>query len=135
VRSGNTFTGYRSSNGTAWTQQGTTNISMGSTVYVGLALTSHNSSTLGTAVFDNVTAPGWPTSLLPTQLSLAMVSNQLQITWPADHTGWRLQSQTNSLAVGLSTNWSDVSGSAQTNQMAFSLDPAQGAVFFRLVSP
>ncbi len=72
VRSGNTFTGYLSPDGTNWTQQGTANLSMASSVYVGLALTSHNSSTLGTAHFDNVTAPGWPASTPPV---LAAVSN------------------------------------------------------------
>src|ERR1019366_9607339 len=41
VRSGNTFTGYRSPDGTNWTQQGTATFTM-STAYIGLALTSHN---------------------------------------------------------------------------------------------
>jgi hypothetical protein len=44
-----------------------------------------------------------------------------------------LQAQTNSLAAGLGTNWSNVAGSAQTNQMAMSLNVTDGAVFFRLV--
>ncbi|HEV2437741.1 MAG TPA: cellulase family glycosylhydrolase [Verrucomicrobiae bacterium] len=72
VRSGSAFTGYRSPDGTNWTQQGTTNITMSSSVYVGLALTSHNSSSLGTATFDNVTVPGWPASTPPV---LAAISN------------------------------------------------------------
>ena len=72
VRSGSAFTGYRSPDGTNWTQQGTTNITMSSNVYVGLALTSHNSSSLGTATFDNVTVPGWPASTPPV---LAAISN------------------------------------------------------------
>ena len=47
VRSGNTFTGYRSPDGVTWTQQGTSQtFTMATTAYVGLALTSHNSSTL-----------------------------------------------------------------------------------------
>jgi hypothetical protein len=48
VRSSNTFTGYYSSNGT-------TIIPMGSTVYLGLAVTSHVSGTLGTGTLDGVT--------------------------------------------------------------------------------
>src|SRR5205085_468597 len=43
VRSGNTFTGYRSPDGITWTQQGTATITMASAAYVGLVLTSHNS--------------------------------------------------------------------------------------------
>ena len=74
VRSGSVFTGYRSPDGTNWTQQGTTNITMSSNVYVGLALTSHNSSSLGTATFDNVTVPGWPASTPPV---LAAISNYI----------------------------------------------------------
>jgi uncharacterized protein YjdB len=56
VRSGNTFTAYYSSNGTAWTQIATETISMATTVYVGLAVTSHNDGVLCTGSFDNVTA-------------------------------------------------------------------------------
>ncbi|MES2923293.1 MAG: LamG-like jellyroll fold domain-containing protein [Verrucomicrobiota bacterium] len=59
VRSGNTFTGYYSTNGTTWTQRGTTTLAMSTNVFIGLALTSHNNSTLCTAGFDNVSAPNW----------------------------------------------------------------------------
>jgi phosphatidylserine/phosphatidylglycerophosphate/cardiolipin synthase-like enzyme/regulation of enolase protein 1 (concanavalin A-like superfamily) len=55
VRSGNILTGFQSSNGTTWTQVGTDTISLSSTVYVGLAVTSHNNSALATAAFDSVT--------------------------------------------------------------------------------
>lgn len=65
VRSGNTFTGYRSPDGVSWTQEGTATFTVASTAYIGLALTSHNSSSLCTAMFDNVTAPGWTISVLP----------------------------------------------------------------------
>jgi len=76
-----------------------------------------------------------PTSFAPTQLGFVTAGNQLQLNWPADHTGWQLQSQTNSLATGLGTNWVNVSSSAQTNQMPVPLNAANGAVFFRLVRP
>ncbi len=55
VRSGSTFTGYRSPDGASWVQIGgsiaITN--MASTLYVGLALTSHNNAALNTSTFDN----------------------------------------------------------------------------------
>jgi beta-glucanase (GH16 family) len=55
VRSGNTFTSYTSDNGTAWTQLGTPKtIAMASTIYAGLAVTSHNNGTLTTGVFSDV---------------------------------------------------------------------------------
>jgi regulation of enolase protein 1 (concanavalin A-like superfamily) len=55
VRSGSTITAYKSSNGTSWTTVGSVTVSMTSNVQIGLAVTSHNNATLGTAVFDNVT--------------------------------------------------------------------------------
>ena len=51
VRSGSTFTAYRSANGTTWTQIGSKSISMATSVYVGLVVTSHTNSSLGTATF------------------------------------------------------------------------------------
>ena len=57
------------------------------------------------------------------------------LSWPADHIGWRLQAQTNSISVGLGTNWLDVPNSIATNQMTFTLDPTAGCVFYRLVYP
>jgi hypothetical protein len=55
VRKGTTFSGYVSLDGVTWTLVGTDTISMASTVYVGLAVTSHNSGVLCTSSFDNVT--------------------------------------------------------------------------------
>ena len=54
TRSGNTFTASESSDGTSWTQVGTDTIPMAQIVYVGLAVTSHNTSTSATCTFDNV---------------------------------------------------------------------------------
>jgi hypothetical protein len=87
VRSGNTFTGYRSANGIIWTQQGTTPITMAGTVYIGLALTSHNNSSLCAATFDNVSVPGWavgPPPAVPTGLTAVAVSSiQINSQWNA----------------------------------------------------
>src|SRR5260370_2734375 len=55
VRSGNTFTGYYSSDGVNWVQVGTSQtIAMAQKVYVGLAVSSHNASALATFTFYNV---------------------------------------------------------------------------------
>ena len=59
----------------------------------------------------------------------------LRLTWPANSGIWRLQAQTNALGSGLGTNWADVPNSSATNQMQFPIDPACGAVFYRLVWP
>ena len=56
VRRGNIFTSYCSPDGVNWTQVASQTISMGTDVYIGLAVTSHNDGTLCTATFDNVNA-------------------------------------------------------------------------------
>ena len=57
--------------------------------------------------------------------------NQLTLTWPGDHTGWRLQSETN--LVG--SNWTDVANSASTNQIVVPIDLSNRTFFYRLVYP
>jgi len=55
VRSGNVFTMYGSSNGTAWTQFGASQtVTMAPNVNVGLAVSNRNTASLATATFDNV---------------------------------------------------------------------------------
>jgi hypothetical protein len=59
----------------------------------------------------------------------------LQLSWPADHLGWRLQVQTNSSGDGLGTNWTDIPNTGLTNQAFISVDPNKSSVFLRLVYP
>lgn len=54
VRSGNVLTTSHSADGSTWTTQGSETIAMASTIYIGLAVTSHANTTDCTAVFDNV---------------------------------------------------------------------------------
>jgi rhamnogalacturonan endolyase len=61
-------------------------------------------------------------------------AGQLTLTWPADHIGWVLQMQTNTLATGLGTNWIMVPGSLNTNQIAVPVGSESGSVFFRLAN-
>jgi len=56
----------------------------------------------------------------------------IQFNWSADHIGWRLMMNTNSL---VNPAWMDVPNSAATNQVWLPLDPTQNNVFFRLVYP
>ena len=55
TREGALFTAYQSSDGSSWRLVGTETITMGSTVYVGLAVTSLNPDTPATATMTNVT--------------------------------------------------------------------------------
>lgn len=54
TRSGSTFTAYQSADGNTWVPVSSATISMATSVYVGLALTSHNNSALNASVLDNV---------------------------------------------------------------------------------
>lgn len=66
VRSGNQISAYRSTDGVTWIQVGPTlTINMATSVYVGLAVTSHNNSTSCLATFDSVSVSSG-TRMLPT---------------------------------------------------------------------
>jgi fibronectin type 3 domain-containing protein len=56
VRVGNIVTASRSTNGTTWTTIGSATVTMASSCYIGLAVSSGSTTTLNTSVFDNVTA-------------------------------------------------------------------------------
>ncbi|HZI31961.1 MAG TPA: fibronectin type III domain-containing protein, partial [Candidatus Binatia bacterium] len=72
-------------------------------------------------------------SLVSTNLTVGLSGNQLQFNWPADHTGWRLEMNTN-LA---SPYWTDVSSNSvmMTNQISLPVTTTNGSVFYRLVYP
>jgi hypothetical protein len=76
-----------------------------------------------------------PVSISAPQLAFGIARGHVQLAWPADHTSWSLQVQTNGLGQGLGTNWTTLPASKTTNQMVFPLNPASGSVFFRLVYP
>jgi autotransporter-associated beta strand protein len=71
----------------------------------------------------------------PTNITFSVSGNTLSLSWPADHIGWILQSQTNNLGVGLSNNWADVAGSAAVTSTSVTMNPANPSVFYRLRHP
>jgi hypothetical protein len=71
----------------------------------------------------------------PTNLTAFVNGSSLDLSWPASHTGWRLEVQTNSLSVGIATNWSTWPGSAATNAVSVPINPLNPTVFYRLVYP
>jgi hypothetical protein len=112
-------------------------------------------SPVGNGSFDNVVLPvlsgglGWTNNVTvdgsvsvvqvinpnPINITTQVSGGNLTLGWPADHTGWQLQVQTNSANVGLSTNWTAVAGSTVTNQWIVPINPANAAVFYRLALP
>ena len=71
----------------------------------------------------------------PTNIVTTVSGSTLTLTWPTDHTGWRLQVQTNGLTTGLNANWTDVPGATTVNSVDTTVDPGNGTVFYRLVYP
>ncbi|HTV42804.1 MAG TPA: LamG-like jellyroll fold domain-containing protein [Candidatus Sulfotelmatobacter sp.] len=71
----------------------------------------------------------------PTNIVVTVTNNDLYLTWPSNYTGYQLQAQTNSVTVGISTNWVNVTGSTSTNQVVFPINITNGTVFYRLVYP
>ncbi|HZI33260.1 MAG TPA: hypothetical protein VFF11_13045, partial [Candidatus Binatia bacterium] len=72
-------------------------------------------------------------STTATNLVWSVNGTNLNLSWPAGYTGWRLQVQTNSLNAGLGTNWMDVPGSSLTNNVVLPVDATMGSVFYRLI--
>ena len=64
----------------------------------------------------------------PPKMNVAQVGNSLQFSWTG---AYKLQAQTNSLGVGLSTNWVDYPGGG-TSGVTVPIDAANGLVLFRL---
>jgi phosphatidylserine/phosphatidylglycerophosphate/cardiolipin synthase-like enzyme len=86
-RSGNTITAFESANGTTWSTIGSATVTLPSTAYIGLAVSSHVTGTLAQATFDsvNVSTSGGTTNAPPT-VSLTSPANGAAATEPATFT-------------------------------------------------
>ncbi len=73
------------------------------------------------------------TSPSPATLTNSVTGGVLSLSWPTGQ-GWRLQSQTNALTVGLSTNWVEAAGSS-VSSTNYPIDPTKPTVFYRLIYP
>ncbi|HWX22433.1 MAG TPA: hypothetical protein VN578_21235, partial [Candidatus Binatia bacterium] len=65
-----------------------------------------------------------------TNIVVSSSNHQMTLSWPADHTGWQLQS--NSVGLQATGAWFPVSGSALTNQITIPPGANQSNVFYRL---
>jgi hypothetical protein len=120
VRSGNILSGYYSTNGVTWLQSSSLSIAMQQTVYIGLASTAKNNTTLNTTTFNQVQfSPSLPYTLS---------GNSLQFNWPTNFT---LQSTTNLLA---SNSWSNVSftPTVSNGQYTLAIYTTNAQHYFRL---
>ena len=87
VRAGNLITGYESPDGVDWTVVGSDTFTMGSTVLIGLGVSSHVTGVNATATFDNVTVteavPQPPPPNQPPAVTLTSPSASASFTAPA----------------------------------------------------
>ncbi|HWY30240.1 MAG TPA: hypothetical protein VNX46_05775, partial [Candidatus Acidoferrum sp.] len=81
-----------------------------------------------------VTGTTVPTNTVPI-VATVTGGNSLRLAWPTDHIGWTLEVQTNSLIVGLGTNWVRLMTSTTTNEIFVPIVTANGSIFYRLVYP
>ncbi len=101
-RAGNTFTASTSPNGTTWTTLGTADVTLNSTVRIGLVVTAQNDRLYNVATFNNVTVTGNlgsttpPSNGLPAPTGVNVVRGtgaDLTINWndQASETGYRVE--------------------------------------------
>lgn len=121
VRSGSSISAYSSSDGTSWTQVGSTvTISMNTAVYVGLSVCSHSDGNLCTTEFDNVdviVAPEAPSSLSATGVS----SSQINLSWTDnsnDETGFKVERKTTGSFAQIAALGSNITSFSDTGLTA-----------------
>jgi autotransporter-associated beta strand protein len=68
-------------------------------------------------------------------LTSSLNAGNLTLSWPLDHTGWRVEAQTNPPGFGLGAGWVPVPASNLTNQFVFPIATTNGSVFLRLIYP
>ncbi len=71
----------------------------------------------------------------PPTLSWGFNGTNLNLSWPAESTGWRLLVQANPPHEGIGSNWVEVPGGSMTNSVEMPADPTQGSVFYKLMFP
>jgi polygalacturonase len=134
-----------------YTTDGSTPTSSSGTIYSGpitinsetvlLAIAYTNAmvdSAVNTAIYNYMTSAVVTVNTNPPVTTYILNNNNLTLSWPIDHIGWRLLVQTNHLALGISVNtndWGTVSNSAATNSETIMIDPALPSEFYRLVYP
>jgi fibronectin type 3 domain-containing protein len=129
TRTGNTILSEHSANGTTWTTIGSDTVTM-TTVRVGLAVTSHTTTALTTAVFDNVSITGSGPPPAPTNLMCMPGNNQCQLGWTASAgaTSYTVKRST-TMGSGYGTVQSGITGTSFTDNTV-----TNGTMYFYVVT-
>jgi len=76
---------------------------------------------------------GNPVNTNPTNLTVKLSGNTLNLSWPADHLGWTLQ--TNSVGLAATNQWFAYPGSAAMTNVNIRINSTKTNVFFRMIYP
>lgn len=106
-------------------------VNPGTTYYYAVSATNSSGESANSVQAGATPLP----SLVATNVIFYLSGNQMHLSWPQDHLGWRLQIQTNALSQGLLANWATVANSTNVISTNLVITPANGAVFLRLVYP
>ena len=68
-------------------------------------------------------------------IGTVVTPTSIQLSWPPDRLGWKLQTQTNALSTGLGTNWVVWPGSTTVTNLTLPINPANPTVFIRMTYP
>jgi len=69
----------------------------------------------------------------PTNITFSVTGTTLNLSWPADHLGWMVQS--NSVNLAVPADWQDISNTVSGVSYSITIDASQTNVFYRLRSP
>jgi hypothetical protein len=140
IINGSTYTGYASLDGFSWKQVGTpvnANFGNGAPVYAGLAITSHDNSTLSTAHVDNFTTGGIAELKLIRFTGSLLLTQAVALDWTTT-----LETKTKYFVVertkdnmyyqSIDTVNAMNNGDFTQNYGAFDVTPYQGMNYYRL---
>jgi len=89
----------------------------------------------GSANFNRVSFATLPPVINLPRIVSDVSGDTLTLSWPSNYLRWVLQTQTNNLGAGLSTNWSDVPGSGSVTNLIMTINAGNPSVFYRLRDP
>lgn len=95
------------------------------------ANTSPTTIDINNIIVNTTQIGAYTPSLVPTNIIFQLVGNQLNLSWPADHFGWRLQYETNLT----DSNWVTVPGSTNIISTNIAIAPTNSSLFFRMIYP
>ena len=68
-------------------------------------------------------------------INASISGNNLNLSWPPDRLGWKVQMQTNSLNTGLNASWVTLPATATVTNYTVTINPANPTVFIRMTYP